>query len=353
VGEPAFTVTRLGVIMAPDPSEVNESLGVLNPGCARSRDGELFLFPRLAAEGNYSRVGRARVLFDGDAPVGVERLDLVLEPDEVWERNAYTGGVEDPRITFVEALDVYLMAYSAYGPLGSRIGLAFSRDLEKWERLGPAWFAYEPGLAADLNLYPNKDAAIFPEPVSAPDGTLSIAILHRPMWDLGEIRTGQGVQLPAGIDDARQSIWISYVPVGDVLRDVANLVHWRGHRFLAGPEYPFEEVKIGGGPAPLRVPEGWLLLHHGVTGHLAKGITQQQRVNYAAGAILLDADDPSKVLARTPEPLLAPETDDERTGIVPNVVFPTAVEEIDGAHYVFYGMADSKIGVARLERSAR
>ena len=57
------------------------------------------------------------------------------------------------------------------------------------------------------------------------------------------------------------------------------------------------------------------------------------------------------MLARTAEPLLAPETEEERSGIVPNVVFPTAIEEIDGTHFVFYGMADSKIGVARLDRT--
>jgi predicted GH43/DUF377 family glycosyl hydrolase len=58
------------------------------------------------------------------------------------------------------------------------------------------------------------------------------------------------------------------------------------------------------------------------------------------------------VLARTAEPILVPETDDERDGTVPNVVFPTAVERVDGVHYVFYGMADSKIGVARLDRTS-
>jgi predicted GH43/DUF377 family glycosyl hydrolase len=71
----------------------------------------------------------------------------------------------------------------------------------------------------------------------------------------------------------------------------------------------------------------------------------------AAVGMLLDAADPSIVLARSAEPLLAPETDDERSGIVPNVVFPTAIEQIEGQHYVFYGMADSKIGVARLDRA--
>ena len=77
-----------------------------------------------------------------------------------------------------------------------------------------------------------------------------------------------------------------------------------------------------------------------------------ERVNYAAGALILDADDPSRVIARTPQPLLAPETEEERSGIVPNVVFPTAIEAIEGRRFVFYGMADSKIGVALLERTA-
>ena len=211
-------------------------------------------------------------------------------------------------------------------------------------------YAYDDSLDTDLNLFHNKDTLFLPEPVIAPDGVESLAVLHRPMWNLDEVKPGQGVRLPAGITDDRQSIWLSYVPLDAVLADVRNLVHWRGHRFVAGPEHPFEELKIGGGPPPIRVPEGWLLLHHGVTGVLASGTAQQQRVNYAAGAMLLDADDPSIVIARTPEPLLAPETPEERGGIVPNVVFPTAIEEIDGIHYVFYGMADSKIGVARLDR---
>ena len=59
----------------------------------------------------------------------------------------------------------------------------------------------------------------------------------------------------------------------------------------------------------------------------------------------------SRIVAVHPEAILAPETDDERAGTVPNVVFPTAVEEVEGVRYVFYGMADSKIGVARLDHT--
>ena len=75
--------------------------GCAHPGCARGPDGELYLFPRLVAEGNYSRVGLARVRFEGDVPVGVERLGVALEPEEQWERHRGGGGVEDPRVTWV------------------------------------------------------------------------------------------------------------------------------------------------------------------------------------------------------------------------------------------------------------
>lgn len=244
------------------------------------------------------------------------------------------------------------MTYVAYGPLGPRTAVAVSEDLRSWRRLGPALFRYQDDLDMDLNLFHNKDTVFFPEPVTAPDGTRALAVLHRPMWDLGETKPGQGVRVPAGVEDTRQSIWISYVPLAAVEDDIANLALWEQHRFVAGPEFPFEALKIGGGPPPRRTPEGWLVLHHGVTGTIDSAFAQQQKVNYAAGALILDADDPSRVVARTSEPLLAPETDDERSGIVPNVVFPTAIEEIDGRLFVFYGMADSKIGVALLERTA-
>jgi len=346
-----YRLERVGIVMTPDPDDPREAEGVLNPASGRAPDGTLYLLPRLVADGNVSRVGLARVVVEDGVPVGVEREGVVLEPDRGWERGAANAGVEDPRTTWIETLGLHVMTYVAYGPLGPRTAIAVSEDLRSWRRLGPALFRYDDALDTDLNLFHNKDTVFFPEPVAAPDGTEALAVLHRPMWDLGETRPGEGVRLPAGIEDPRQSIWISYVPLEPVLRDVGALVLWEQHRFLAGPRYAFEEVKIGGGPPPLRVPEGWLVLHHGVTGVIDGAFAQQQRVNYAAGALLLDASDPSRVLARTAEPLLAPETDDERSGIVPNVVFPTAIERIDGTPYVFYGMADSKIGVAALRRA--
>src|SRR6266536_3108519 len=123
-----FGLRRLSVLMEPNPGDANEACGVLNPACARGPDGELYLFPRLVAEGNYSRIGVARVCFDaaGD-PVSVERLGIALEPTEPYEKNPVTGGgCEDPRISWIETLGRYVMTYTAFSPAGPRIAIAVS-----------------------------------------------------------------------------------------------------------------------------------------------------------------------------------------------------------------------------------
>lgn len=345
-----YALRRLGTIMSPLPGEPLEVEGVLNPGTAWGSDGTLYLYPRLVAEGNVSRIGRARVVIEDGVPVGVERLGVVLAPDEGWEHGRQNAGVEDPRITFVEPLDLHVMTYVAYGPLGPKPALAVSRDTVSWRRLGPLRFAYQPELDTDLNLFPNKDVVFFPEAVPGPDGRPALALLHRPMWDLDWLRPGEGARPPAGVDDPRPSIWIGYVDLEAVTRDLGALTHVESSAPVAAPEMAYESSKIGGGPAPLRVPEGWLVLHHGVTGADFSGFALAHGARYTAGAMILDPVDPRRVLARTPEPLLVPETAAELEGTLGNVVFPTAVEEIDGRRFVFYGMADSRIGVAELVR---
>src|ERR1035437_8867154 len=121
-----FELQRLGIVMEPEPGNPYEVEGVLNPAAVRGPDAELYLFPRLVAKGNYSRIGIARVRFneDGD-PTGVERLGIALEPEAEYElRPDGSGGCEDPRITFVEPLGCYLMTYTAFSPQGPRIALA-------------------------------------------------------------------------------------------------------------------------------------------------------------------------------------------------------------------------------------
>ena len=121
-----FQLQRLGMLMEPEPGNPQEIEGVLNPAAVRGPDGKLYLFPRLVAKGNYSRIGIARVQFNeaGD-PSGVERLGIALEPEADYERRSDgSGGCEDPRITFVEPLQRYVMTYTALSPIGPRIALA-------------------------------------------------------------------------------------------------------------------------------------------------------------------------------------------------------------------------------------
>jgi predicted GH43/DUF377 family glycosyl hydrolase len=96
------------------------------------------------------------------------------------------------------------------------------------------------------------------------------------------------------------------------------------------------------------------VVYHGVSGMTSRDLGPQTEARYSAGALILDADDVTRVVARTRDPLLGPEIPSEQHGIVPNVVFPTAIEPLessDSEHIVFYGMADSRIGAARLRRT--
>jgi predicted GH43/DUF377 family glycosyl hydrolase len=338
---PVQGVRRLGVIMQPQNGEPSEAWGVLNPATARGRDGELYLFARVVAEGNYSRIRMARVVFDSDGiPVSLERLGFVLEPSTSYEVKGTEGGCEDPRITFVSRLNQYVMAYTGFGPSGPRIALALSDDLFHWERLGVVRFAPEEGI--DFDAFDNKDAFFFPDPVVAPDGSMALACIHRPMTGID-----QDGKVAPQLKELPASIWVSYVPLEAVDADHAALLNLTQHQLVIRPEYEWEQVKIGGGAPPVLTPCGWLMMHHGIQNLSGPG--QPRRLRYCAGAFLVDRWDVRKVVWRSVEPVLIPNTDHEVHGIVNDVVFPTGVDPLsDRVVDVYYGMADARIGVCRM-----
>jgi beta-1,2-mannobiose phosphorylase / 1,2-beta-oligomannan phosphorylase len=343
-----FQLHRIGTVMAPDPDDPHEAWGVLNPASARGHDGSLYLFPRVVAEGNFSRIGMARVRFDDNGqPVGVTRLGYALEPEEDYERSERsTGGVEDPRITFVEPLKCWVMAYTAVARWGPRIAFAVSDDLYHWTRLGLLEYD-ELTCTADFNIYGNKDGVLFPEVVLDPAGKPALAFLHRPTYLVHRPDGTVLLEVPCDITEERESIWIGYISLERAQEDIRNLVHAYGNQLLAVPEAPWESLKIGGGTPPIRVPEGWLIYYHGVSGSYSLNPNVPKDVCYSAGALVLDIERPTNILYRSPDPLLEPERPDEQDGIVPNVVFPTAVDQREhGRLDVYYGMADSRIGVA-------
>ena len=154
----------------------------------------------------------ARVRFNphGD-PASVERLAYALEPREPYELQPQkgTGGCEDPRVTYVEPLQQYVMTYVALGPSGPRIALAVSEDLWTWTRLGPVDLGPST-YGTDFDHYSNKDGALFPHVVRGPDGREALALLHRPLYNEDDH--------PRRVSDPRPGIWISFCPLDAVDR---------------------------------------------------------------------------------------------------------------------------------------
>jgi predicted GH43/DUF377 family glycosyl hydrolase len=344
---------RLGMLMEPEPGNPMEVEGVLNPAAARGPDGELYLFPRLTARGNYSRIGIARVRFneDGD-PVGVERLGIALEPEADYEKRPDGGGgCEDPRVTFVEPLQRYLMSYTAFSSRGPRIALAISKDLFHWQRTGLARFG--PYKKMEFSDVDDKDASIFPTAIPNPSGKLELAILHRPLFP--GTRPEETACRPASreLDIDRESIWISYCPmsVGDA--ETGHISRFTSHHRLATPVSPWERLKIGGGAPPVLTRHGWLIVYHGVS-DLSKRGTSEHKLCYSAGVMILSKEDPQTIRYRSTEPVLKPTLPEECHGTVANVVFPSGIDRRDDLGLpdrfdVYYGMADNRIGVARLD----
>ncbi|MHA6721566.1 glycoside hydrolase family 130 protein [Sphingomonas sp. RS2018] len=120
--------------------------------------------------------------------------------------------------------------------------------------------------------------------------------------------------------------------------DSDRLDHWDEGQLLLEPKYPWELVQMGNCGPPIETDAGWILLTHGV-GAMRK---------YSIGAALLDKDDPTKVIGRTKEPILAA-ADQDREGYVPNVVYTCGAVRQGDSLFIPYGIADSSIGFAFVE----
>jgi predicted GH43/DUF377 family glycosyl hydrolase len=192
-----------------------------------------------------------------------------------------------------------------------RAGLLRTRDFTGYERLGPV----TPETVFDANVM------LFPEKIGG-----RYAMIHRPSG----YPTGTAACLSRPLEE-RPGMSICFSE---------DLVHWVDDRPLAGCIYDWEPVKIGGSAPPIRTEAGWLTLYHAVDE------SQKYDFTYRVGVMLLDLDDPTRVIGRCPQPILEPEESWEIEGTVPNVVFPNAAVVIDGEVLVYYGGADTVVGVA-------
>ena len=214
-------------------------------------------------------------------------------PEEVW-------GIEDPRITWLPEREEWAVAYTAFSRRGPLVSLATTHDFRQFHRLGPAMPPED------------KDAALFPRRI---DGRW--ALIHRPTPLAG----------PA-------HIWLAFSP---------DLRHWGDHTLLlpAREGAWWDAGKIGLGPPPLETPEGWLMLYHGVRSTASGSL-------YRAGLVLLDLEDPRRVLHRTDEWVFGPSESYEQTGDVGGVVFPCGWihDPTTDELRIYYGAADSAIALA-------
>lgn len=366
-------VERLGVVASPKGHFQEE--GVLNPAVYQDRDGNLVVMMRSVAKGNQSRLEMIRQRWVNGKPatdasgteVPFERVGFALVPQAKYERRRRIGesgksefiggeGCEDPRVTFIKALNRYVMCYTAFGPDGPRIAIATSVDGYHWTRIGLL------NIPAEFELHPDdKDAAFFPEPVMSPAGLVSLALYHRPMVNI-QARDGLDVvqSTMAAKPSERQCIRIAYIPFGRIIDNICNLTQVAESELVFEPLSSWGSFKCGAGTAPVRIKSGWLEIFHGVDQFPNASKPSGYQGRYAGGVMVHDAYEPHKILYVSEQPVIKPETKDELEGIVNNVVFPTGIVERtdlrrvhangheDRVFDVFYGMADRLIGRFRL-----
>ena len=311
-------------ILSPNPRNPWEDLCVLNPGVIYDEANKRFVMLYRAAGNDrehYIHIGLAysddgfHFTRCGNTPV------LSPTPD-----SSDSGCVEDPRV--IKMGDFYYITYAARAwppgqywrddklTIGDRppeapwfvqannslTHLCMTKDFISYKKLGRI---------TDSRL-DDRDVIIFPEKIGG-----RYARLSRPMEWCG-----------AGFPCKNPSIWLSFSH---------DMLEWDRPELLMQGEQPWEDKKIGGSCPPIKTDKGWLHIYHGVS---------SADDAYRVGAVMLDLENPAKIIARTKNCIMEPEFDFEVKGHYTGCVFPTANVVKDGVLYVYYGAADKYVCVA-------
>lgn len=269
---------------------------VFNCGATRLRDGTTLLLCRVEDRRGHSHLCAARSVNGVDGWVIDESPtllpDVVGHPEELW-------GIEDPRITYVEELGKYAVAYTAYSRGGPGVALAMTEDFIAFERHG---MVMQPE---------DKDAALLPRRIGG-----EFALIHRPVTEHGA------------------NIWISFSP---------DLRNWGSHKLVLAARKGawWDANKVGLSPPLIETERGWLMIYHGVR-HTAAGCL------YRMGLALFALDEPDRCIARGDEWIFGPETSYEREGDVGYVAFACGHTIADDGDTInlYYGAADTSIALA-------
>jgi len=251
-----------------------------------------------------SHLRLVRLTSDGRTVKEISILPDLL-PQKSWE----DCGIEDARISKIG--NIYYITYVAVSrSRGVATALMSTRDFQTFKRHGII-FPTE-----------NKDVVLLPE-----IWRNNYVAFHRPVSD-------QAISAP--------SIETALSP---------DIIHWGKYQLLIDPRANYwESRKVGAGPPPLRIPQGWLLIYHGVS----PKTNENPAGRYCVGACLLDLNNPINVLARTDDPILCPDRIYEKKGYVPNVIFPTGAimgQDMDTI-LLFTGSADHVTALLEISTAA-
>lgn len=271
------------------PFRVNS---IFNPGAIKYNN-EYILICRIEMPNGRSSFVKAKS--DDGYSFTVENKPILTPEDHNEFYDYVNWGIEDTRITEIEGR--YFLTYTGYSKHEPLVILSETKDFVSFKTYGPI---SEPS---------NKDCALFPSKIGDY------------YWKVDRPQAGR-----------RNDIWISKSP---------DLINWGNYKMLMEPEQgTWEANKIGGSTPPIRTSDGWLMLYHGVRGFGISSI-------YKIGVVLLDLEDPSKVIGKSREPILAPDKDYERVGDVGNVVFTNGwIREENGDIKIYYSGADMNICLA-------
>ena len=275
-----------------------ESHGAYNP-CVIMVEDTVCMFYRAQDGKGQSSIGLAK---SSDGINFIRNLKPVIAPEYDYE---LPGGCEDPRI--VKIGDTYYITYTGYSPKGTPSCLALSKDLVNWKKYGP--------------IVPYKSAAIINEKINGK------------YW----------------LYFGDTNMWIAYS---------TDMIHWEviEEPVMRPRKGYFDERIVEPGPPPVITEDGILLIYNGDIPkeramEMGKKVGREQVREYTTGWALFSIENPAKVIARSDEPFLTVTEDFEIYGQVGDVVFSEGLVKKDGKSYLYYGTADTYIGVAISEQN--
>ncbi len=317
-----------------------EEKDVFNPAAIVLHDTVFLLYRAEDKVGRYAGTSRIGIAYSTDGLHFTRNPLPVLYPDEdAHKKLEWEGGCEDPRITQRED-GIYIMTYTAYDGDKARLLVASSPDLYHWTKHGHVFAKAYDGK------YVNKWSKSGSIVSTYKDGNIIAAKVNDKYWMYwGDVNIWADTSddlinwTPVLCNEGEKPS----IPLRHNATEIAEV------KIVFGPRAKkFDSDLVESGPAAMLTDKGILLIYNSrnVT---AEGDTSLPDGTYAAGQILMDRNDPMKVISRSNQYFIKPDKNYEMNGQVNNVCFVEGLVQYKGKWFLYYGTADSKIAAAILE----